>query len=108
MIENQRRNLVTLLPTATTTAATTTTSTTTTAVTATTTTTTSAPVPVNCQWGQWGQWQPCTATCGGGTKERTRAETLQAANGGIACLGSSIETSNCNQISCPGIKEDAH
>ena len=70
--------------------------------------TTTAATAVNCQWGPWGQWQPCTATCGGGTKERTRAEAVQAANVGIACQGSSIETSNCNQIACPGIEEDAN
>ena len=57
---------------------------------------------VDCQWGSWGQWGQCSVTCGGGTRDRARVKTQQAANGGAACQGSSDESTNCSQNACPG------
>ncbi len=30
-------------------------------------------VPV-CNWGEYGPWSPCSATCGGGTQQRSRSQ----------------------------------
>ena len=60
---------------------------------------------VDCEWDAWGSWGSCSATCGGGTKSRSRSQAQQAANGGAACTGSSSKTKACNQNACPGMKK---
>jgi len=56
---------------------------------------------VDCVLSDWSAFGDCSATCGGGTKERTRSNTTQAANGGAACSELS-ESRSCNTDGCPG------
>ena len=57
---------------------------------------------VDCVWGEYGEWSTCTATCGGGTRTRTRPEATPASNGGAPCSGSATETGQCNTDACLG------
>jgi hypothetical protein len=59
---------------------------------------------VDCVWGEYGEWSTCSATCGGGTRTRTRPEDIPASNGGGICTGSATETGTCNPDACPGSK----
>ena len=56
--------------------------------------------PCPCVWDQWGRWTACTATCGGGTKTKTRAVKKPAENGGPACSGGDTETAACGEDPC--------
>ena len=61
---------------------------------------------VNGGWNSWGSWTSCTATCGGGTKYRSRSCTNPSpSNGGKPCHGSSRDKPTCNTNGCPGIME---
>ncbi len=51
-------------------------------------------------WDQWAEWGPCTETCGGGTRERTR-DCIGPYNGGQSCQGLNVDTENCNTQECP-------
>lgn len=55
--------------------------------------------PVDCQMSAWSDWATCSAECGGGTTTRTRTITVQPANGGAACGGTS-ENRACNPEPC--------
>ena len=55
----------------------------------------------NCKWGSWSNWEPCTQKCDGGTQQRKRALLLPARFGG-QCLGSEVDTQQCNTQSCGG------
>ena len=55
---------------------------------------------VDCVWGEYGEWSTCSATCGGGTRTRTRPEATPASNGGNPCGGSGTETGPCNLDEC--------
>ena len=57
---------------------------------------------VDCIWGEYGEWSTCSATCGIGTKTRTRPENIPASHGGAPCPGSATETGQCNPGECPG------
>ena len=59
---------------------------------------------VDCVWGEYGEWSTCSATCGGGTRTRTRPEDTPASNGGLPCTGSATVTGPCNSDACPGSK----
>ena len=65
----------------------------------------------NGEWGAWGAWsaQPCSKSCGQGTKTRTRdcdnpfpdgvgAAWCDGVNVGVM---SQTETKNCNKGACP-------
>ena len=54
---------------------------------------------------EWSKWTECTATCGGGTKRRSRTCTKpKPKNNGKTCveqqLGPPVETENCNTKKC--------
>ena len=52
-------------------------------------------------WGQWSGFGECTVLCGGGIRTRTReCDDPSNANGGLECVGESINFENCNQQSC--------
>ncbi|CAH3043762.1 unnamed protein product [Pocillopora meandrina] len=57
---------------------------------------------VNGGWSSFGPWGQCSATCGGGTQERSRTCTNPPPSGGGAqCVGPSKETQACNTHECP-------
>lgn len=51
----------------------------------------------------WGYWSPCSATCNGGRRSRTRTcdQPLPSFPYGLNCEGPLVETEACNNISCP-------
>jgi hypothetical protein len=57
------------------------------------------PCPVDCVMDDWSAWSPCSASCGGGVRERSRGVTRLDAFGGQAC-GATIEVSECNTEPC--------
>ena len=56
-------------------------------------------------WGSWSSYSPCSKTCGGGEKERTRQcgnpPWPALAVDDPRCSGPSSETSDCNTYPCP-------
>jgi len=58
------------------------------------------PVIVDGKWSEWTDWSQCTVSCGGGTSQRSRT-CKPAENGGIDCVGDSVETRDCNTQVCP-------
>ena len=56
--------------------------------------------PVDCRVGSYGFWGPCSASCDGGTKMRTRPVQIDAAFGGVECP-SRGETMACGELPCP-------
>ncbi|XP_061173458.1 uncharacterized protein LOC133182626 [Saccostrea echinata] len=59
-------------------------------------------VMVDGSWGNWGEWSSCSVTCGNGTQQRARdCDDPAPDNGGLECLGKSIENRNCSQQECP-------
>lgn len=58
--------------------------------------------PINGNYSDWGQWTACSATCGQGTRERTRlCDNPAPAQGGSQCQGPSRELVGCTEIPCP-------
>ena len=55
----------------------------------------------DCEWGSFSDWSPCSKTCGGGNRSRTRQQATPASNGGLACEGVATETEDCNTERCP-------
>ena len=49
-------------------------------------------------WSVWSRWRPCTRTCGGGKKLRTR---FCRRTGLQTCAGKANETKVCNSEHCP-------
>ena len=56
---------------------------------------------VDCVWGEWSDWSDCSLTCGTGTRTRSRVITTYEENGGTACTGNSVQTTqfDCDTIS---------
>ena len=55
--------------------------------------------PVDCVVGAWSAYGACSATCGGGTRVRTRPVLTPAAYGGAACPAL-VESEACNTQPC--------
>mmetsp|Transcript_23708 Transcript_23708/g.50644 ORF Transcript_23708/g.50644 Transcript_23708/m.50644 type:complete len:1561 (+) Transcript_23708:103-4785(+) len=56
---------------------------------------------VDCTWGDWEDWSLCTASCGGGQKNRKRFVGRSAENGGAHCAAKvSSEVTSCNDEEC--------
>lgn len=61
-----------------------------------------SPCPVNGGFGNWGSWSVCSASCGGGNRERHRlCNSPTPANGGKDCEGNFSSTILCNEFPCP-------
>ncbi|KAM8871971.1 semaphorin-5B-like [Synchiropus picturatus] len=59
------------------------------------------PCQANGAWSCWSSWSQCSALCGGGHYQRTRACNNPApANGGKLCLGLHTEEALCNTHLC--------
>ena len=57
---------------------------------------------VDGNWSSWGDYSTCSASCGAGTKQRSRTCTdPPPSNGGSTCAGDSMETTNCDLGNCP-------
>ena len=55
---------------------------------------------VNCSWASWTAWGTCSATCRGGAKFRSRYVEKTPQNGGVPCIGESVESEVCGTIAC--------
>ncbi|CAM9369692.1 unnamed protein product [Lampetra planeri] len=59
------------------------------------------PCPVNGGWSCWAPWSTCSATCGGGHRQRGRVcNEPVPSHGGDICLGLHTEESLCNTQPC--------
>ncbi|XP_052699320.1 coadhesin-like [Crassostrea angulata] len=59
------------------------------------------PCPVNGGWSAWGQFTPCGKSCGGGIQVRFRScDHPSPSNGGLSCIGDSLQTASCNSQQC--------
>ena len=58
--------------------------------------------PADCVWDAWSQWDACSATCEGGTQQRSRSIGIEEAKGGAKCEGNNTESRPCNSDGCPG------
>jgi hypothetical protein len=59
------------------------------------------PCSVDCVVTEWSEWTPCTAPCGGGTRERARVILVEDEYGGEECPSNLNETGVCNTDACP-------
>ena len=59
-----------------------------------------ANAPVDCIVSDWSDWTECSAACGGGVSERTRAILAEARNGGQVCPKRSVKKRRCNTHDC--------
>jgi cysteine-rich repeat protein len=62
--------------------------------------TTPCPDPVDCAESAWSAWSECDATCGGGSRTRSRTVETQPVGSGQAC-GVLSQTEDCNPQACP-------
>jgi len=61
---------------------------------------TNGPCPVHCQVSAWTNYSPCTKTCGGGWKVRSRQVLHHAESGGFKCPNLT-QKSDCGLPLCP-------
>jgi len=59
-------------------------------------------VPLDCLEGTWASWTSCSATCGGGTRTRSRGIVQRPSPGGMPCVGLLGEADGCNPEPCDG------
>ena len=53
-------------------------------------------------WGSWSSYSPCSRTCGGGEKRRTRqCDNPAPSDGGAECSGPSNQIESCALQACP-------
>ncbi|KAM4662543.1 hemicentin-2 [Discoglossus pictus] len=57
--------------------------------------------PVDGAWTNWGSWSPCSASCGDGSRQRSRScFSPPPQNGGKTCIGNDKETEPCHLRPC--------
>eukprot|EP00440_Ansanella_granifera_P067406 gb/GFBE01073112.1/.p1 GENE.gb/GFBE01073112.1/~~gb/GFBE01073112.1/.p1 ORF type:complete len:1141 (+),score=216.96 gb/GFBE01073112.1/:1-3423(+) len=57
--------------------------------------------PIDCVWGMWSDWSHCTASCGGGSRQRGRPIAVQNNTLGEACdFGDGIQIEDCATQVC--------
>ncbi|XP_053404440.1 SCO-spondin-like [Mercenaria mercenaria] len=57
---------------------------------------------VDGNWAEWSPWSQCDVTCENGTQSRRRTCTNPApADGGLDCVGQSVESKTCVKQLCP-------
>merc|ERR1719238_123304 len=54
----------------------------------------------DCVMSEWGAWGSCSASCGGGTRIRSRGVEVAGWGTGVAC-GGVVEVKACNDTPCP-------
>ncbi|KAJ8045394.1 Thrombospondin-1 [Holothuria leucospilota] len=60
------------------------------------------PCAVDGTWGMYSLWTPCTKSCDGGWRERTRqCDNPPPSHGGADCVGVDREEEMCNTHPCP-------
>ncbi|CAM9592142.1 unnamed protein product [Lampetra fluviatilis] len=58
--------------------------------------------PVDGKWSVWSGWGPCSVSCGGGSRQRSRScSEPPPQHGGHSCEGSDIHVDFCNSEPCP-------
>nr|DBA21577.1 TPA: hypothetical protein GDO54_018188 [Pyxicephalus adspersus] len=63
-----------------------------------------SPCSVDGGWTGWSSWSQCSATCGEGSRQRTRScFSPPPQNGGRACVGKGTETELCQLTQCRGM-----
>jgi len=60
------------------------------------------PSPIDCTMNDWKAWGACSATCGSGTRSRSRTVEIPAQHGGKACPNTE-DQGVCNKV-CPAFK----
>lgn len=58
------------------------------------------PCSSDCVLGKWSEWTECSASCGGGTRQRFRGVEKFQVGGGQPCTGDREETEACNLHQC--------
>lgn len=62
--------------------------------------------PIDGGWGPYGVWSECTAKCGSGFRlRRRRCDSPVPKNGGLECIGCSVDYEVCNTELCPEIQK---
>lgn len=57
---------------------------------------------VDGNWSIWSQFGPCSMSCGGGIRYRSRyCNSPAPMNGGQYCEGADMEYESCNTMDCP-------
>ncbi|CAE7923300.1 HMCN1 [Symbiodinium necroappetens] len=59
------------------------------------------PCPIDCVWDEWAPWGSCSATCGLGTKVKTRDPSQLPEYGGKPCVGNTTASAECQVKVCP-------
>ncbi len=58
-------------------------------------------IAVHGGWSCWSDWSPCSASCGGGSRQRHRSCTNPVPSpNGHDCFGDPVEVESCNTHEC--------
>jgi len=56
---------------------------------------------IHCEWNDWDLWSPCSKSCNGGTRSKSRSKKWDSSNGGMPCVGNATDMEKCNTEPCP-------
>lgn len=59
------------------------------------------PLTVDGSWAAWMEWGDCSASCGGGVRDKQRV-CDGPYHGGADCEGTNTEAESCAEQPCPG------